>query len=813
MNSLLQDLRYGTRLLRKQPGFTLLAVLTLALGIGANTAIFSVVNGVLLRPLPFRAPDRLVMVSTFGKHDNEAPTVSTPDFHDFRQRNRTFEALAGMLAVTATLTGEGPPETVDEAIVTWNLFPLLGVEFVHGRNFLPEEDVVNGPKVVIVSHGLWQRRFGAQPDLIGKTIRIDAEAWQVVGILPADFKLYLPPDAHRLKDKNPDLWKLTQRDFSAGQRGNNYLTVLGRLQPGVTLAQAQAEMDGIASQLRAENLPDWVAERRVRVAALQQKIVSQVQPVLLLLLVAVGFVLLIACANVANLLLVRAVARGKELAIRAALGASRARLIQQALTESFLISLCGGVLGLLLAFWGLRLLHWLRPANLPRLADVTMDWRVLGFSLAACVLTALLAGLAPALRLARPDLQTALKFGGKTSVMAESRGLQNAFVVIEMGLSFVLLIGAALLLRTFVAMQNVPPGFNPEKVLTFQLNLPGTRYAWGRKAEFVRQLEERLTRLPGVEAVGTTSHLPFTGKGYGAGYSWDEQSAREELSADWRFITPNFLQTTGTRLLVGRFFTEQDDAQHPRVLIIDETLARKVWPKESALGKRLLVSDSTPQGMIDVWMEVVGVIEHVHYHALTATGREQVYIPYAQTPAVPWMNVAVRSSLPPASLVKALEQEVRALDKELPINNVRPLESYVAEALAPTRFSLILMNVFGAVALALAAIGLYGVLAYAVSQRTQELGIRLALGAQKRDLMALILKQGMKVALAGVLIGLVSGFALTSLMRNLLFGVAATDPATFAGVALLLTLVALLACYLPARRAMKVDPLVALRNE
>lgn len=811
MNFLFQDLRYGARMLRKQPGFTLLAVLTLALGIGANTAIFSVVNGVLLRPLPFREPDRLVMVSTYGKLDNEAPTVSAPDFHDFRQRNQTFEALAGMLAVAATLTGEGPPESVDQAIITWNLFPLLGVELAHGRNFLASEDVVNGPKVVILSHGLWQRRFGARPDLLGKTIQIDAEPWQVVGVLPAGFKLYLPPDAHRLKDKNPDLWKLTQRDFSAGQRDSNYLTVLGRLQPGITLAQAQAEMEGITSQLRAEQTAYWF-ERRIRVAVLQQKIVGQVRPLLLLLLAAVGFVLLIACAHVANLLLVRAAARSKELAIRAALGASRVRLIRQALTESLLISFCGGALGLMLAFWGVRLLHWLRPANLPRLADVTVDWRVLGFSLAACVLTALLAGLAPALRLARPDLQVVLKQGGKTSA-ADSRGLQNSFVVIEIALSLVLLISAALLIRTFVALQNVQPGFKPENVLTFQLTLPHTRYPRERKAEFFRQLEERLMRLPGVESAGTTSHLPFTGKGYGAGYSWDEQSARQGLSADWRFITPNYLQTTGTRLMAGRFFTEQDDAQHPRALIVDEKLARKTWPNESAIGKWLLVSDSTPRGMVDVWMQVVGVIEHVHNYALETQGREQVYIPYAQTPAVPWMNMAVRSSLPPASLLKMIEQEVRTLDKELPINNVRPLESYVADALAPARFSLILMNVFGAVALALAAIGLYGVLAYAVSQRTQELGIRLALGAQPRDVLGLILKQGMKLALAGVLIGVVSGCALTRLMQNQLFNVSATDPATFAGIALLLLGIAALACYLPARRAANVDPLVALRSE
>jgi putative ABC transport system permease protein len=407
----------------------------------------------------------------------------------------------------------------------------------------------------------------------------------------------------------------------------------------------------------------------------------------------------------------------------------------------------------------------------------------------------------------------ALKAGGKTSAADNSRGLQNALVVIQISLSLALLAPATLLIRTFVALQNTQPGFKSENVLTFQLTLPSTRYPRERKAEFFRQLEERLARLPGVEAVGTTSHLPFTGRGYGAAYSWDEQSAREGLSADWRFITPNYLQTTGTRLLAGRFFTEQDDALRPRALIIDETLARKTWPNESAIGKRLLVSDSTPRGLTEVWMEVVGVIEHAHNHALDAQGREQVYIPYAQTPAVPWMNVAVRSTLPTASLVRAIEREAHALDKDLPINNLRPLESYVADALAPARFSLTLMNVFGVVALALAAIGLYGVLAYSVSQRSQELGVRMALGAQSRDVLRLILKQGMKMTLAGVLVGLVSGLALTRFMRKLLFGVSATDPATFAGIALLLVVVALVACYAPARRATRVDPLAALRGE
>ena len=806
---LFQDLRYGARMLCKQPGFTLIAVVTLSLGIGANTVIFSVVNGVLLRPLPYPEAGQLMMVSAYSKQDNEAPTTSAPDFHDYRQRSQTFAGFAGMLPVIATLTGDGPPETVDQAIVTWNLFPVLGVELAHGRNFAEAEDVVNGPKVVVISHGLWQRRYGAQPHLIGKTILLNDEPWQVIGILPADFKLHLPPDAHRWKDKSPDLWKLTQRNFAGELRDNKYLTVLGRLKPGVTTAQAQAEMDSIAERLRAEHPGHQISGMRIRVAELQGKIVSNVRSALFVLLAAVGFVLLIACANVASLLLVRTVARSKELAIRAALGATRARLMRQALTESLLLALGGGLAGLLLALWGLQMLRWLKPANLPRLESVAMDWRVLAFSLVACVLTALLAGLAPALRLSRPDLQTTLKEGGKTSAANENRGLQSIFVTVQMALSLILLIGATLLMRSFVALQKVEPGFQAENVLTFQLNLPYARYGIPRNAAFFRQLEERIARLPGVTAVGTTSQLPFTGKGYGTGYSWDEQSLRQSLTADWRFITPNYLQTTGTRLLAGRWFTEQDDPQHPRAVIVDETLARKTWPHESAIGKRLLIGDSAPT--VDVWMEVVGVIEHVHNHALNTQGREQVYIPYAQKPVVPWMNVAVRTSIPPLDLVKAIEQEVQALDKDLPVNNVRLLESYVADALAPARFSLTLMSVFSLVALALAAIGVYGVLAYSVSQRTQEIGVRRALGAQTTDVLRLVLKQGLLLTACGIVSGLLAAVVLTRLLTSQLYGVSATDPLTFAGVTALLMIVALLACLIPARRATKVDPMVALR--
>ncbi len=810
--TLWQDLRYSARLLAKKPGFTLIAIITLSLGIGANTAVFSLVNGVLLRPLPYQAPDRLVTVANYGKQDNASPSVSGPDFWDYQQRSRMFESFAAMVATTATLTSDGPPETTDQGVATWTLFSLLRAQMVHGRNFLREEDVTNGPRVAIISHALWQRRFGARPELVGQTIQINGEGWLVVGVLPPNFKLYLPPDALRWKDKNPDVWIPMRRDFTQTERGSNAYTVLGRLKPWVSLPQAQAEMDAIAAQLRAEHPMHELAGLRVRLAPLQEKVVSQARAPLLLLLIAVSFVLLIACANVANLLLVRMLARDKELAVRAALGASRARLMCLLFAESMLVSLGGSLIGLLLAYWGLKFLQAFRPANLPRLESVAIDARTLCFSIAACLLTAVLSGLVPALRLSKPDLQAALKDGGKISATS-SRRLRSALVVVEIALTLVLLAGSGLLIRTFIALQEVRPGFRPENVLTFQLSLPGGRYKWEHHAPFFRQLEERLARLPGVVAVGTTSQLPFTGRGFGTGYSWDETSAREGLQADWRFITPNYFQTTGTRLLAGRLFTEQDDLNHPRVVIVDETLARKNWPQETAIGKKLRISDSTPRGPVEIWVEVVGVIEHVHSHALDKIGREQVYVPYAQTPIVPWMNVALRTSVAPTSLTNVIEQEVHAMDKDLPVNNVRLMESYVTDALAPARFSLFLMGVFGAVALSLASIGLYGVIAYSVSLRTREIGIRLALGATSGNVLKLVIGQGMKLALAGVALGLVVSFALTRLMKGLLFGVSALDPLTFGTMTLLLACVALLACWLPARRAAKVNPLVALRYE
>jgi putative ABC transport system permease protein len=817
LNSLLQDLRYGARMLLKHPSSTFVAVVTLALGIGANAAIFSVVNGVLLQPLPYEDPDRVVMIYRYTEGEAQPTlTISGPDFLDLKQRSQLLESVAIIHGSNASLTGDnGEPEQMASAFVSADFFSTFRVKAYLGRTFLREEAVPNGPRVVMLSHSLWQRRFGGDARLIGQTIKLSSNPFTVVGVLPPDFKLHLPPDAFMLNDAG--VWLPAQVNFERVQRTNNFMTAFARLKPGVTVAQAQAEMDKLAAQLSEEHLELKNARMRTGVLPLHQGIVRHVRPALLVLLGAVGFVLLIACANAANLLLARAAARQQELAVRTALGASRWRLVRQALTESLLLACCGGALGILLAYLGLELLLALQPANLPRLENIALDERALLFCLAVCGLTPLLFGLPVALRASRGDLVAALKESSRQSA-SDGKRLRQLLVIGELALSLVLLIGGGLLIKTFAALQAVRLGFEPARVLTFQVMPPYSRYGalgWERNWNFYRQLEELLAALPGVEAVGITSQMPFSGEGHTGSYAWDEDSRRNrsDLIADWRFVTPNYFNVVGTKLLAGRYFTPQDDANHPWVVIVDETLARKVWPNESAVGKWLLLPNSTQRGIQRVWAEVVGVIEPVRSHKLSAHTREQFYISYAQNSAVPNMTVAVRSSADPAGLLRALKREIYAVDKEVPVYKVRMMEEYVAAALAPARFSLTLMGIFGALALVLAAIGLYGVLAYLVSQRTREIGIRMALGAQRADVLRLVLKQGLGLTLAGIATGWLAAGGLMRLLASLLYGVSANDPLTFAGVTVLLALVAFVASYVPARRATRVDPLVSLRNE
>jgi putative ABC transport system permease protein len=820
VRSLWQDLIYGARMLRKSPGFTAVAVLTLALGIGANTAIFSVVNGVLLRSMPYKDPAGLAIVwNDYGNQGQSLPAVSPPDFKDYRERSRLIEFAGASGTPGGTLMLDDPggggnrPQQFDMATVTPNFFSLLGVTPALGRNFTPEEAALNGPRVVILSNRVWRSTFHSDSELIGRTIQLNGLPSTVVGILPQSFRLLLPPEAFLLKDA--DLWIPQQLNYAAFPRNLTFLSVFGRLKPGVTMAQAQAEMDGIAEQLRNENEVHKESGLRIRVVPLQFDVVKNVRPTLLTLLAAVGFVLLIACGNVANLLLARATGREREMAVRSALGASRSRLVRQVMIESVLIAVLGAVAGLLVANWGLSLLLALHPAGLPRLADIRIDGTVLGFTLGACVLTALLFGLIPAIQAVHLNLNDTLKDAARGSSEGRGQTVRRLLVVSEFALSLVLLIGAGLLIRSFIALQRVQPGFNAEKVISFGVSIPGNRYPKNEDiSRFVHELELKMGALPGVESVGSTFQLPLTGSGAQMPYAYNAETSQkwESISADWRPVTPGFFPTVGARLLEGRNFTDADDASHPLVVIVDDMLARQAWPGESALGKKLEVELLSRKDNPRVYAIVVGVVAHLRSHDLMRNVREQIYIPHSQE-TFGRMAVVIKTSGDSSGVMKQVEQQVRSLDPGVAVRDLKPLENYVDDARAPMRFNLILIGIFGAIALTLASVGLYGVMAYSVTHRSHELGIRIAVGASQRDILRLVLGQGVRLTLLGAGVGLLVSLLVTRALASLLFGVSATDPVTFVAVPIVLAAVAMLACYLPARRAMGVDPMIALRHE
>jgi len=818
VGNFLQTLQYSLRMLRKNPGFTAVAVLTLALGIGANSAIFSVVNGVLLRRMPYSDPDRLNIIwNDYGSQGQSLPAVSPPDFQDYRQRSRLMDFASARPTPGGTLVftdanGSSRPEHFDMAYVTTNFFPLFGAQPILGRNFTPEEGDLHGPNVVILSYLLWQRGFHADPNVVGTSIQLNGEPFTVVGVLPQKFRLLLPAEVFRLRDSQ--LWIPQQLNYSAFPRNFTILSVFSRLKPGVTLAQAQAEMDGIADQLSNENEVHKESGLRIRVVPLQFDVVKNVRSTLVTLLGAVAFVLLIACGNVANLLLARATGREREMAIRTALGASRAQLIIQVLMESLLLAILGGLAGVLLASWGLDLLLALHPAGLPRLTDIHIDRTVLAFSLGLSILTALLFGLVPALQGTQLNLSDTLKETGRTTGAARTQAARRMFVIAEFALSLVLLIGTGLLIRSFIALQRVQPGFDTRNVVTFRLMIPQTRYPKNEDVQrFDHELEQKLAALPGVESVGSVSQLPLTGSGSLTPYAYDAATEQkwESLSADWCVVSPGYLPSVGARLLAGRFFNDSDDSNHPRVIIIDQTLAERAWPGQNPVGKKLKIETFDPPGTPG-WALVVGLVANLHIHDLARADREQIYVPYAQRP---WSNfaVALKARGDPASVLAQAREQVRALDPLVAVRSLQPMEQYVSDARAPMQFNLILIGIFGAIALVLASIGLYGVMTYAVSQRSHELGIRLALGAAPRDILGLILGQGVRLTLIGAGAGLLVSLALTRSLASLLYGVSATDPLTFALVPVVLAAVALLACYIPARRAMRVDPMIALRYE
>jgi len=813
MGTIWQDLRYGARMLRKQPGFTLIAVLTLALGIGANTAIFTVVNGVLLRPLPFRESGRLMSVwSTDTRRAESKSWTSYPDFVDLRAQSRSFERLAAWTEIDHTLTEGEEPQRVRCAWVTADLFALLGVSPKLGRAFDAAEFKAD-QHVVILSHALWQRRFGAAPDLPGRQLSINEMSYTVVGVLPAGFQFPLQGEAFEVWMPLPD-----RAEGIHGRREAQVLEVIGRLKPNVTTQQAQAELETITAALRAQ-YPETNKFTGARVVPALEELTGDLRRPLLVLFGAVGCVLLIACVNVAGLLLARGATRQREMAVRAALGAPRSRIIRQLLTESLLLACLGGGLGVLLAAWGVDALLALSPGDLPRLEEVGLDGRVLGFTLLLSLLTGVLFGLAPAWSASKIDLTTSLKEGARGATDgATGRRLRSALVVAEVALALVLLAGAGLLTKSFWRLRQVDPGFDPRNVLTLRLSLDGYKYKTPAEwADWFRRLQERLQTIPGVRGASVVMPVPLHGLKLfdGLTFPFEIEGRPMEKSERPRIggydIQPGYFRTLGIRLVAGRDFTPRDDAQAPPVVIINEEFARRYFPNENPLGHRLRI-DSSLDAAPPPMREVVGVVGDVKGSRLDAGVRPEVYTPHAQDPFNE-MYVAVKTDSDPRGFVRAVRAAVSELDPHQAFYDVRTLDERRDASIAQQRYSMLLLAIFAALALTLTAVGLYGVVAYTVTQRTHEIGIRVALGAEPRDVFRLVITRGMALVFAGMAIGLVASLALTRLVEGLLYGVSATDPVTFMVISLLLAGVALVACYLPARRATKVDPMVALRYE
>lgn len=802
METLLRDIRYGIRSLLKRPGFTAIALIALALGIGANTAIFSLVNAVLLRPLPFAEPDRLVWVYGNIRHGGNRASVAPLDFLDFREKNTTFEQFAASFSVPLplNLTGTGEPERLTSAAVTGNYFQALGVMPVLGRTFQLENEQPALNQVAVLSYALWQKRFGGDLAIVGKTITLDSKTSEVIGVMPRDFSF----------PQTAELW--VPINFDAGpqmkQRKAHFMRPIGRLKPGVSLAQAQADTDAIARHLE-EAYPATNIGWSLRLVPLREQLVGNIKPTLLILFGAVGFVLLIACANVANLLLVRAAARQKEIALRTALGAGRFRIVRQMITESVLLSLVGGALGTLLALWGVELLVKLSAGSIPPTAQVKIDLTVLAFTLGISLLTGVLFGLAPALRTLKLNLSESLKEGGRGAGEGAARNrTRSVLVVIESAVAVVLLIGAGLLIRSFVQLQNTNPGFDAHNVLTMRVDLPREKYPNQEKAgNFFAQLEDRVEGLPGVETVGLVTELPLSGQPNDVPFSIEGRppaSPEQRLGADFRRVNQQYLKSLRIPLLRGRNFTEQEARESARVVIISELLATQIFPDEDPLGKRLVMAFDEKA------FEIIGIAGDIRHRSMEAKPLPAMYLPTIQTP---WMNLVIRTQADPANLTAAVRKEVQAIDRDQPVAAVRTMDEWVNTSVAAPRYRTALLGLFALVALLLASTGIYGVMSYSVSQRTHEIGVRMALGARQMDVLKLVVRQGMTLVLVGVGLGLMGAIALTRVMSSLLFGVTAKDPVTFVAVAALLTLVAFVACYLPARRATKVDPLEALRYE
>jgi predicted permease len=818
MHPLVQDLRYALRMLRKNRGATVIAIAALALGIGANTAIFSVVHAVLLAPLPYREPDRIVTLLRDGKGP-----VSPADFLDWQREAHSFEFMATAEAWGPNLTGRERPEQMTGLHLSQEMLPLLGVAPLLGRAFLPEDFQAGKDRVVLLSYRLWQRRFNSDPAILGQKLLLNNEAYTVTGVMPATFR-FAP-----FWVTQAEMWAPQNQADRAAERTVHSLRPFARLKPGVNLKQAQAEMDAICSRL-AKAYPDADAGFTVRVEQLREKVVGNVRPALLIILGAVGFVLLIACANVANVQLARALARTREIAVRTALGAGRLRIVRQLLTESVVLSLIGGVAGLLLAFWGV---DWLKTfvgtgagdfsPKIPRAEVIGLNAPVLLFSLALSVLTGVLFGLMPALHVAKGDVNDALKEGGRSSTHgASGNRLRGLLVISEVAIALVLLIGAGLLVRSFLRIEAIDPGFNPHGLLMTTVSVAGnSQYVGARREALYRQIVDQVKALPGVESASMVNHPPMAVDIWGFPFSVEGQPLPrpgEGASGVFRVARPGYFHTMNIPLVEGRDFTDRDTLGAPEVVIVNEKLAKAYWPNGDAVGKRLTPDDPRKNPL---WLTVVGVIRNVKQWEWTGEPDYEFYLAFGQNKpffesAQPWfsaMTLVVRTSGEPRGLSKAVQEAVWSIDKNLPLSHVQAYEQIIAGSVWQQRFNLLLVGLFAALALVLAAVGIYGVMAYSVTERTHEIGIRMALGAKQGDVLRLVVREGMALAAIGAGIGLAGAFALTRFLSGLLYQVKVNDPVVFAAVPPLFAVIAFLASYIPARRATRVDPMVALRWE
>ncbi|MEK6303159.1 MAG: ABC transporter permease [Acidobacteriota bacterium] len=808
METLLKDIRYAARVLLQKPGFTAIAVVALALGIGANTAIFSVVNGVLLRPLPYREPDRLVHVHRMQPPIERGP-ISRPDFFEWRDKQEVFSDIGAYHFQVLNLTGKDQAERLVGARVTGNFFSLFDIPPASGRFFGPSDDQPGGDRVAVIGFGLWKRTFGGDPALIGQQITMNGNAYTVLGVAPASFQF----------PRRIEVWTPAILTEQKSERGSNYLKIIARLKDGVAESQAEAQMNQITAA-QAQQYPDNDTNLSVKVVPLLEEQVRNLRSLLLILLGAVGFVLLIACANVANLSLARASARTREFAIRTALGANRWRIVRQLLTESSMLALIGGALGVLLSILGVGLLVKVAPANLPRLAEVGIDGSVLGFTLGVSLLTGIVFGLAPALQVSKPDLNASLKEGSRGSSDGANRGLlRRGLVVAEIALSLVLLVSAGLLITSIRRLTEVSPGFDPQQSLAADVSFPQTSpSAKGRSgasdvqqaANFLAEAQRKIALLPGVQAAGAINDLPVTGRGsVNGGFNIEGRppySAAEEPVSEFRQVTPDYFRAIGIPLLRGRALTEADAARTPENVLINETFARLYFGDEDPIGKRVKALDGKPH-------EIVGVVGDARQWGLDTNASAEIYFSFSQISLGQEASIVVRAESNPSSVAGSVRAAIAEVTRDAPVTSVRTMMQVVADSTAQRRFNMIMMTIFAGVALVMASIGLYGVISYSVGQRTHEIGIRMALGASRASVLGLILKNGMTLALVGVVAGVAGAFWLTRLIASLLYGVSPNDPLTYTVIALLLIGVALIACFIPAHRATRVDPMVALRYE